>query len=83
VAVCGGAAGDPLAAPLLLALGIRELSMPAGLIAARKAQLREVSVADCERLAATALEQGSARDVRDCLRAFLFDPDDTSRQANS
>jgi phosphocarrier protein FPr/phosphocarrier protein len=81
VAVCGGAAGDPLAAPLLLGLGIRELSMPAGLIAARKAQLRQVAVADCERLAATALAQGSARAVRDHLRAFLFDISDTTRQA--
>src|SRR5210317_1338352 len=36
VAVCGAAAGDPVAAPLLLGLGIRELSMPAGLIARQK-----------------------------------------------
>jgi phosphocarrier protein FPr/phosphocarrier protein len=72
VAVCGGAAGDPLAAPLLLGLGVRELSMPASLIARQKARLREVSVGQCEQVAASALEQGSAEAVRGMLRKFLL-----------
>jgi len=71
VAVCGGAAGDPLAAPLLLGLGIRELSMPAGLIARQKARLRQVSVEQCEDLAARALGQGSAAAVRAMLREWI------------
>ena len=72
VAVCGGAAGDLLAAPLLLGLGIRELSMPASLIARQKANLREVSVSQCEKLAARALQMRSAREVRRMMRDFLM-----------
>jgi phosphocarrier protein FPr/phosphocarrier protein len=72
VAVCGAAAGDPIAAPLLLGLGIRELSMPAGLIARQKANLRKISMAECEKLAATALERGSARAVRELVREFVM-----------
>jgi phosphocarrier protein FPr/phosphocarrier protein len=71
VAVCGGAAGDPLAAPLLLGLGVRELSMPASLIARQKARLRNVSAAQCEQVAASALQQGSAEAVRGMMREFL------------
>jgi phosphoenolpyruvate-protein phosphotransferase len=71
VAVCGAAAGDPLAAPLLLGLGIRELSMPAGLVARQKAHLRKISMVECEELASTALELGSARAVRGLVREFL------------
>lgn len=71
VAVCGGAAGDPVAAPLLIGLGIRELSMPASLIARQKAHLRGVSVEQCEQVAAHALELGSAEAVRGMMREFL------------
>jgi phosphoenolpyruvate-protein phosphotransferase len=72
VAVCGGAAGDALVAPLLLGLGVRELSMPASLIARQKARLRAVSIAQCEQVALLALEQGSARAVRAIMREFLM-----------
>jgi phosphoenolpyruvate-protein kinase (PTS system EI component) len=72
VAICGAAAGDPLAAPLLLGLGIRELSMPAGLIARQKAHLRNVSIEQCKELAASALDMGSARAVRERARKFLL-----------
>jgi phosphocarrier protein FPr/phosphocarrier protein len=71
VAVCGGAAGDPVAAPLLLGLGVRELSMPASLIARQKARLREVAIGQCEQVAANALELGSAEAVRSMMREFL------------
>ncbi len=70
LAVCGGAAGDMMIAPLLLGLGIRELSMPQSLIARQKARLRELSVADCTSLAQTALSMSSARDVRAMMRKF-------------
>lgn len=72
VSVCGGAAGDLLAAPLLLGLGVRELSMPASLIARQKARLREVSVEQCEQIAARAIEMGSATAVRGLMREFLM-----------
>jgi len=68
VAVCGGAAGDILAAPILLGLGIRELSMSIGLIARQKACLRSISIEDCARLANTALKMDSAEQVRTMMR---------------
>ena len=67
----GGAAGDVLAAPVLLGLGIRELSMPTSLIARQKAQLRMLSIKDCTELANTALEMNSAFDVRRMMRDFV------------
>ena len=74
VAVCGGAAGDILAAPLLVGLGVRELSMAGTLIARQKARLREVAVSDCERLARQALAMRSAREVRQLMRTFILAP---------
>ncbi|WP_353979274.1 phosphoenolpyruvate--protein phosphotransferase [Salinicola endophyticus] len=71
VGVCGAAAGDPLAAALLVAMGVDELSLePAG-IAGLKAWLREL---DAAALAARvpellALDDGAA--VRAALAAWL------------
>jgi phosphoenolpyruvate-protein phosphotransferase len=70
-AVCGGAAGDMLAAPLLLGLGVRELSMPASLVARQKARLREVSIKDCEALASRALEMNTSTEIRAMMRNFV------------
>jgi phosphocarrier protein FPr len=70
VAVCGGAAGDALAAPLLLGFGIRELSMVPGLIARQKARIRQCGLDDCEALARNALTMRSAEDVRAMMREF-------------
>lgn len=70
VAVCGGAAGDMMIAPVLLGLGIRKLSMPQSLIARQKARLRELSISDCISLADAALAMNSARDVRAMMRDF-------------
>jgi phosphocarrier protein FPr/phosphocarrier protein len=70
VAVCGGAAADTMIAPILLGLGIRELSMPQSLIARQKARLRELSIVDCTALAETALSMSSASEVRAMMRDF-------------
>ena len=70
-AVCGGAAGDMLVAPVLLGLGVRELSMPASLIARQKARLRRFSMDDCTKLANAALVMKSAEDVRSMMREFV------------
>jgi phosphoenolpyruvate-protein kinase (PTS system EI component) len=71
VTVCGGAAGEALAAPLLVGLGVRSLSMPAVLIAGQKARLRKLALGDCEALAAKALDLSSAAAVRALVRDFL------------
>jgi multiphosphoryl transfer protein len=69
VAVCGEVAGDPAAVPLLLGLGVRELSMSAVRIAAAKQAVRSTDVAAARALALQALAADSAAAVRALLAA--------------
>jgi len=64
VGVCGGIAGDPQAVPLLLGLGVDELSVSPPVIPGIKAQIRELMLSDCQRLAQEALTLESAAAVR-------------------
>jgi phosphocarrier protein FPr/phosphocarrier protein len=64
VAVCGGVAADRIAVPVLLGLGIRELSVVPAAIPAIKRQIRSVRIADCLALASRCLELGTAAEVR-------------------
>jgi multiphosphoryl transfer protein len=64
VAVCGGVAADRIAVPVLLGLGIRELSVVPAAIPAIKRQIRAVRIADCRALASRCLELGTAAEVR-------------------
>ena len=64
VGVCGGTASDPQAVPILLGLGVSELSVSVPAIPAIKAQIRTLSLADCRELAGRALSADSAADVR-------------------
>jgi phosphocarrier protein FPr/phosphocarrier protein len=68
VAVCGGLASDPLAIPVLLGLGVEELSVVPGLIPRVKALVRALTLADCRVLATRALALASAAEVRAMLR---------------
>src|SRR5580658_1226844 len=71
LSICGAMASDPLAATLLLGLGLRELSMEGAAIPEIKETLRRVSVAECETVAHAALASDSADDVEGLLaRAF-------------
>ena len=63
VNVCGEMSGDPLFTPLLVGLGLRQLSLAPNNLPAVKAVVRRLSVADAERIAAEALAFESARDV--------------------
>lgn len=65
--VCGEIAGDPSAAPLLLGLGVRELSMSAPAIPHVKRAVRETNLAEAETLAERALAAATAQEVRDLL----------------
>ncbi len=69
VAVCGEIAGDRLAVPLLLGLGVRELSMSHALIPAAKQAVRDTDVRAAVRLAEAALAAESAAAVRRLLAA--------------
>ena len=64
VGICGELAADPVAVPLLVGLGVDELSVSARSIAEVKAGVRELTLSDVQRLAQTALGLGSAADVR-------------------
>ncbi len=68
VAVCGELAGDPLAIPLLLGLGISELSLAAARIPLAKQAVRATDLGAARQLAAQALAAGSAAEVRELSR---------------
>jgi phosphocarrier protein FPr len=64
VGVCGGVAGEPLGATILVGLGVTELSVSIPSVAAVKAKLRGLSLAQAENLAARALQCRTAQEVR-------------------
>lgn len=70
VGVCGGLASDRLAIPLLLGLGITELSAAPQFVPDLKALVRRLSIADCRVHARRALALESAADVRTLARRF-------------
>ncbi|MDP9198104.1 MAG: phosphoenolpyruvate--protein phosphotransferase, partial [Pseudomonadota bacterium] len=69
VGVCGALAGDPIAVPVLLGLGVRELSIPPAAIPATKALIRRYTLAECSKLAERAVRCASAAEVRALVRA--------------
>lgn len=70
VGVCGGIAGDPQAIPILLGLGLDELSVSVPAIASVKAQVRRMSGKACEDLARRALACGTASEIRALVKQF-------------
>jgi phosphocarrier protein FPr/phosphocarrier protein len=68
VAVCGGLAAEPAAAAILVGLGVTELSAPPAALPALKAKLRSLTLADCQALAARAVECDGPAEVRALLR---------------
>ncbi len=68
VGVCGGMAGDPLGAVILVGLGVTELSVSIPSIAAIKARVRGISLKDAQNLARRALACETAGAVRDLVK---------------
>jgi phosphocarrier protein FPr len=66
--LCGEMAADPLAAPLLIGLGLEEFSVSARLIPELKRAIARWTAADAERLAREALQLDTAATVRELLR---------------
>jgi multiphosphoryl transfer protein len=64
VAVCGGLASDPTAAPILIGLGVHELSVVPSFIPQLKALISGISLDTCRELARQALELETAEAVR-------------------
>jgi len=71
--VCGELAGDPATAVLLAGLGVRELSMAAGLIGEAKEALRGIDLEEASVAARAALDDEDAVAARARGRALLGD----------
>jgi phosphotransferase system enzyme I (PtsI) len=88
VAMCGEMAGDPVNVPILLGLGLEELSMNALSIPMVKKLIRSVTMDQCRELTYQAMQMQDAGEIRLFLESWIrerFPEDfflDESRQAN-
>jgi phosphotransferase system, enzyme I, PtsP len=71
VTVCGEMAGDPVALPLLLGLGLTSLSIAPGSADAVRDTLDRVNLTDCRALVGRLLELSTADEIRREARAFV------------
>jgi phosphocarrier protein FPr len=71
VGLCGELAGNPLAAPVLIGLGIDELSMSAPNIPGVKSAIRHCTVYQAEKIAQTVLNFETAQQVERYLKKRL------------
>lgn len=71
VGVCGAMAGDETAVPVLVGLGVRELSVAPPVIPAVKARIRSLSFERCRDLAQVLTDQEKAADVHQKIKDFL------------
>lgn len=67
VGMCGEMAADPLAVPLLLGLGVRELSMHPPALPVVRSLVREISQREARRIAQRALALATAKEVEELL----------------
>ena len=72
VGMCGSMAGDPLAAALLLGMGLDEFSMAAGMIPGIKDRLRRYKKDDLKTLVESCLNSSDAKSVRALCRPYLL-----------
>jgi phosphotransferase system enzyme I (PtsI) len=73
VFVCGAMASDPLAAVLLVGMGLRELSLEASSIPDVRAGLESITVAEAAEAAEKARECATAAEIEDLLRDAFGD----------
>ncbi|MES1262934.1 MAG: putative PEP-binding protein, partial [Peristeroidobacter soli] len=71
VAVCGGLASDPAAAPVLIGLGVSELSVVPAQIARLKTLVRGLTLNSCRALAKRAITLETAAQVRALSREVM------------
>ncbi len=73
IAVCGEAAADHTAIPVLLGLGVRELSVSPKSVPSVKARARVLDIARCASLADAAIDLDDAASVRRLVSSSLGD----------
>lgn len=71
VGMCGEMAGEPLAIPILLGLGLDEFSMNPAAIPEAKAIIRSLGLAEAEGIASEALSLPSAEEIRAYVKGML------------
>lgn len=69
--MCGEMAGDPLAAPILLGMGLDEFSMSATSISQVKKVIRSLTFEQAKKIADKALEMESPAEIREMLNKVL------------
>ncbi|MBX3159806.1 MAG: phosphoenolpyruvate--protein phosphotransferase [Deltaproteobacteria bacterium] len=72
VTICGEMAGEPMIAPVLVGLGIRELSMSAVSVPEVKSTIRSMTVTDAEALVGRIRGLATATEVRAIVSDFIF-----------
>jgi phosphotransferase system enzyme I (PtsI) len=72
VTVCGEMAGEPMIAPVLIGLGIRELSMSAVSVPEVKAMIRATKVSEAEALVQRVDKMSTAAEVRAMVSDYVF-----------
>lgn len=69
--ICGELGSDPYAVPILIGLGIDELSVTVPSVPLVKAQVRDLKFSELQPLAQQALECSTAREVRELVKKQL------------
>ena len=72
VTVCGEMAGEPMIAPVLIGLGIRELSMSAVSVPEVKALIRATKTGEAEALVQRISKLATAAEVRAMVADYVF-----------
>ena len=70
VAICGEVAGDPSVQPLLLGLGLNEISVAGPAVPLVKSAIRRVDMDAARALAAQSLQCSRAREIHQLLHDF-------------
>jgi len=72
VAVCGEMAGEPMIVPILVGLGVRELSMSAVSMPEVKAAIRQMQTSEAEDLVTRVRDLPTTADVRAVVTDYVF-----------
>jgi len=75
VSICGEVAGNPYFTPLLLGLGLREVSMIPPAIAKIKPLIHKLKVSECRSLVNKVLKYKTEKEVHDHVKSFLAERD--------
>jgi phosphoenolpyruvate-protein kinase (PTS system EI component) len=69
--VCGELAGEPLAIPILVGLGVDELSMNPPAIPVAKQIVRTLTLSGAKELAGRVLELETSAEVQECVKVHF------------